>query len=145
MKMVRGVIRGRRRGSIGWKQALKYALTWRFRRRRLAWGIPAFGYDWDLTDHAKSGQISWVQVALLLGKTRAVSEWDAASSSPHFTYTRDGHKHVVWYEDARSLGLTAKLVARYMMWGEFLVYALGMEDDSFWEAVRSGFYGNSAK
>jgi len=99
-------------------------------------GIPAFGYDWDLTDKTKSGQLNWMRVPTLLAETKSEAQWDEASSSPFFKYTRAGHPHVAWYENEKSLGLKAKLVAKYHL-GGISVWALGMEDDSFWQALRA--------
>ena len=103
---------------------------------KISMGIPAFGYDWDLTDKTKSGQLNWTRVHPLMNEVKAEEQWDEASSSPFFKYTRASHPHVAWYENEKSLGLKAKLVAKYHLAG-ISVWALGMEDDSFWQALRA--------
>jgi spore germination protein len=97
-------------------------------------GIPAFGYDWDLTDKTKSSQITWSVLSEKFANLDG-GEWDAASSSPHFSWHSDGHLHETWGENERSLGLKVKLLAKYHLAG-ISVYALGMEDEAFWQALR---------
>lgn len=52
---------------------------------KLSLGIPAYGYDWNLT--AKTGvQVFWKDIPALIAKSGAKSQWDSASSSPFFNY-----------------------------------------------------------
>jgi spore germination protein YaaH len=103
---------------------------------KVSLGVPAYGYDWDLTDSTQSTQIPWTSIASTLQATGAVPQWDQATSSPHFTYTASGHKHVVWYENQQSLAAKSALVSDYALAG-ISVYALGMEDQAFWQALQS--------
>ena len=103
-------------------------------------GIPAFGYDWDLADKTKSSQITWTDFGeKLVNLDPSEVEWDSASSSPHYAYHNAGHAHVVWGENERSLGLKVKLVAKYHLAG-VSVYALGMEDETFWQVIRASVF-----
>jgi spore germination protein YaaH len=104
---------------------------------KVSLGLPAYGYDWDLTDPAANTQIAWTLIPPLLARTGATPQWDASSSSPYFTYTAKGHDHVVWYENAASLGEKTALVGAENLAG-ISVYSLGMEDASFWQAVDVG-------
>ena len=98
-------------------------------------GIPAFGYDWDLADKTKSTQITWSEFHALLDSTKGLPQWDEASSSPHYAYTKNGLSHIVWAEIPNSINLKVRLVAKYHLSG-VSVYALGMEDEAFWKAIR---------
>jgi spore germination protein YaaH len=98
-------------------------------------GIPAFGYDWDLLDHKQSRQVTWNEFEQLSATRQKKLAWDEASSSPHLSFTEQGHPHAIWAENARSLELEMQLVAKYHLAG-VSVYALGMEDDAFWKALR---------
>jgi len=105
--------------------------------QKISLGMPAYGYDWNLT---KGGgyQIYWHQIPALIAKVGAVPHWDVTSSSPYFTYrAANGTSHVVWYEDAESVPLKSKLAVRYDLAG-VSVFALGFENRSFWEAVSAG-------
>jgi len=104
---------------------------------KLSLGLPAYGYDWNLT--AGTGDsIDWKDVPALIAGTHATPAWDAKSSSPYFHYTAtDGAKHVVWYENARSIALKSGLVRSRNLMG-VSVWVLGADNADFWKAVRAG-------
>jgi spore germination protein YaaH len=104
---------------------------------KVSLGIPAYGYDWNLT--AGTGkQIHWKDIPALIAATGATPQWDNATSSPFFPYqTENGANHTVWYEDATSIPLKSALVGSYNL-GGVSVFALGFEDQSFWDAVHAG-------
>jgi spore germination protein len=104
---------------------------------KISLGFPAYGYDWNLT---KGGgdTVNWNQIPALLMKTGATPQWDVPSSSPWFSYTAsDGASHVVWYENARSITLKAQLANQDTV-ASISVWALGLEDPSYWQAVAAG-------
>jgi spore germination protein YaaH len=105
---------------------------------KISLGLPAYGYDWNLT--AGTGDsIDWKIVPALIAQTHAAPAWDAKSSSPYFRYTaKNGAKHVVWYENARSITLKSALVPARDLAG-VSVWVLGADDADFWKAVRAGF------
>jgi spore germination protein YaaH len=105
---------------------------------KITMGVPAYGYDWNLS--ASGGaQIAYRAVPALLRHSGATPQWDRPAASPWFSYqAADGSAHVVWYEDARSIRLKAALFARSGVSGASM-YALGMDDAGFWSALQSGF------
>ena len=115
--------------SLPWfKRCLDYALTV-MPAHKISIGLPAYGYDWT---RAKSGDtIALKDVPALLARTGATPQWDAASSSPWFTY-KDSHnvQHTVWYENAQSLKL--KVAYAKSKGVGVSVWALGLEDSTFW-------------
>ena len=71
--------------------------------QKISLGMPAYGYDWNLTRNT-GVQVYWKQIPSLLASTGATPQWDKASSSPYFSYTaQNGNAHVVWYEDSESI------------------------------------------
>lgn len=104
---------------------------------KVSLGIPAYGYDWDTT-HGTGVQLKWKDIPALIASTGATPQWDAASSSPFFTYRGpEGSSHVVWYEDTQSIPLKSALAVSYNLAGVSM-FALGFEDKTFWLAVHSG-------
>jgi spore germination protein len=107
---------------------------------KLLVGLPAYGYDWDLTDSDLASwtfsatSFSWSSTAALLAQPGATEGWDAASQSPFVTYTERGHCHEAWYENAESLRAKTALIAKYSLAG-LSIWSLGQEDDRFWGAV----------
>jgi spore germination protein len=104
---------------------------------KMSLGLPAYGYDWNLT--AGTGkQIRWKDIPALIAATGATPQWDTASSSPFFSYQGEGGaNHTVWYEDSTSIPLKSALVVSNNL-GGVSVFALGFEDQSFWDAVHAG-------
>jgi spore germination protein len=107
---------------------------------KLLVGLPAYGYDWDLTDSDPASwtysatSFSWSDIPALLAKPGAVEHWDDASQSPYVDYTEGGHRHEAWYENADSLRAKTALIAKYSLAG-LSIWSLGQEDDGFWSAV----------
>jgi spore germination protein len=109
---------------------------------KLLIGLPAYGYDWDLSDPGSdegtytTTSFSWVDVPTLIAKPGAQTHWDEASQSPSVTYTENGHDHAAWYETVESIQSKVKLIPKYKLAG-LSVWALGMEDDHFWQAATA--------
>jgi spore germination protein len=105
---------------------------------KISLGLPAYGYDWNLT--AGGGKsVSYAAIPALLVKTGGTPQWDAPSSSPWFSYTAsNGAAHVVWYENAQSIALKTALATNSAVSG-ISVFALGFDNADFWQAVLSGF------
>lgn len=105
---------------------------------KISLGLPAYAYDWDRTA-ATGVSVDWKAIPGLISRTGAQPQWDAKSSSPYFRYTAgNGHKHVVWYENARSITLKSRLVRIKNLMG-VSVWVLGADNADFWKAVRAGF------
>lgn len=109
---------------------------------KLLIGLPAYGYQWDLTASSGGNQqgaaVDWTGFVALLAAAGAQPHWDTASLSPYLDYTTsDGHEHELWYENADSLEAKTALVTQFGL-GGLSMWALGDEDPSFWEAAFRG-------
>jgi spore germination protein YaaH len=109
---------------------------------KLLIGLPAYGYDWDLTDSDPESwtysatSFSWSGIAALLAQPGAIERWDTASQSPFVTYIERGHRHEAWFENAESLRAKTALIAEYGLAG-LSMWSLGQEDANFWSTVSS--------
>jgi len=106
--------------------------------KKVSLGLAAYGYDWNTTK--KTGaSVAWRDIPALIKATGGKPAVDAASGSPTFTYVaNDKSSHIVWYEDATSIGRKVSLAVAYKMAG-VSVWSLGSSDASFWNAVHAGF------
>jgi spore germination protein len=103
---------------------------------KVSLGLPAYGYDWNLTA-GTGGSIDWKAIPALLKQTGATAQWDAKSSSPYFHYTAsNGAKHVVWYENARSITAKSRLVPAHDLAG-VSVWVLGADNADYWKAIHA--------
>lgn len=102
------------------REVLDYAVT-QIDRNKIFMGIPNYGYNWTLpyiqgTSKAKS--ISNVDAVNLAFEVGAEIQYDNISQAPFFEYTDDeNNKHVVWFEDARSIYAKAMLPNEYNFLG----------------------------
>lgn len=117
-------------------------------------GIPFYGYEWETTvGDARSlvypgtgATASYSRVQRLLNSTNSaeiadgpiIQGWDEDALSPYVIYTKDDRQHVIYYEDARSIGFKLQL-AKELNLGGVAIWALGYEDNSreLWNAFQT--------
>jgi spore germination protein YaaH len=125
--------------GIDWMKAdLGYAVG-QILPDKILLGLPAYGYDFDLT-HNTGVTVEWKDTQALVDQTGATPEYDAVTESEHFDYTAtDGSHHQVWYETPQSIQDKAHLAVTLDLAGVSM-WALGFEDASFWSAVDAGLH-----
>lgn len=96
-------------------------------RNKILMGIPAYGYDWKLPYEANTRAPSiYPQDAQNLAvERRAEITYDSVSGAPNFNYWQGSGRHVVWYEDARSIEAKLSMATRY-----------GLRGISYWTIMR---------
>ena len=89
--------------------------------KKIMMGIPLYGYDWTLpyVPHSEFAEAIGNQEAIdRAASYGAVIRYDAKAQSPHYEYIdKGGKRHVVWFEDARSVEAKYKLVNSYKLRG----------------------------
>ncbi|MEC1651883.1 glycosyl hydrolase family 18 protein [Bacillus vallismortis] len=124
--------------STGWiKSSLQFSAK-KIKANKVIMGIPAYGYDWDIEDESGSAMREWNELKTLINKQKAKPIFNKTSGSMTFSYVDEKkHKHVVWYENEKTVQTKSHLAKRYKIAG-VSVYALGNESESFWKAIRKG-------
>ncbi len=110
------------------REVVSYAVT-EIPPDKIMMGIPNYGYDWPLpfergtTSAVSIGNDYAVQLAARYG---AEIQYDEDAQSPYFEYHRpNGARHIVWFEDVRSIR------AKYDLADEF-----GLRGTGYWNAMR---------
>ncbi|WP_218834715.1 glycosyl hydrolase family 18 protein [Burkholderia ubonensis] len=100
-------------------------------------GLPSYGYDWRADNSGT--QLFWADTDALVKQYGVTPRYVGSNNSMTFRYTaNDGSgTHTVWTENARSVQLKASLVNAYGLGGTSM-YALGMENARFWQALKAG-------
>jgi spore germination protein YaaH len=101
---------------------------------KLLIGLPAYGYNWSEDGSARD--FSWTAVPSLLAKPGVTTHWDETAQSPWASYSEGGQTHTAWYEDVKSIQAKTALVSQYQL-GGISVWALGKEDENFWQAATA--------
>ncbi|WP_051556405.1 glycosyl hydrolase family 18 protein [Alkalihalobacterium bogoriense] len=123
--------------GVDWVESVLRYATSTMPNEKLLIGLPAYGYDWNVTKGTGHRALTWKQIKALQSKHNADVKWQASSQSPSFEYIDEaGDKHIVWFENTASIVAKTKLVEQYNLAGVSM-WRMGQEDREFWEAVHS--------
>lgn len=88
------------------RQVVDYAVT-QIPPEKIMLGIPNYGYDWKLPYErgiSRATGIGNEYAVRLAAESGAEIQFDETVQAPFFEYTaQDGSKHIVWFEDVRSV------------------------------------------
>ena len=101
------------------ERVLKYAVSV-IPSKKILMGMPNYGYDWTLpfVRGTAAKPLTNNEAVKLAARVGAKIEYDEKSQAPFFTYySRDGKKHIVWFDDARSIKARLALVDKYNLAG----------------------------
>lgn len=88
------------------RQVVSYAVT-QIPTEKIMLGIPNYGYDWKLPYErgtTRATSIGNEYAVRLAAENGAAIQFDETAQSPYFEYwAQDGSKHIVWFEDVRSI------------------------------------------
>lgn len=111
---------------------------------KLLIGLPAYGYDWDLTASDPAAgtwtaeSFSWSKIPDLTAKPGASVHADEQTLAASSSYSEIGQAHTAWFETMASIQAKTKIAADYQL-GGISMWSLGQEDLSFWQAVAAGW------
>lgn len=123
------------------RRVLEYALT-EMPAAKIMMGQNLYGYDWTLPyvpggPFAKA--LSPQQAINLARERRAGIQYDYVGQAPHFQYTDDaGKRHIVWFEDARSIQAKFNLVKELGIRG-ISYWKLGLSFPQNWLLLEDNF------
>lgn len=128
---------------VNWVREVAMFANSHFGAQKVVVGLPFYGYDWNVTTKAPATSVKFPQIEDLRKNYNATLSYDTASESARASYTRDGERHEVWYENGRSFD--AKLAAiRGLGAAGVAVWRLGQEDPGVWSSMRGLSVGVSA-
>ncbi|MEY8366075.1 glycosyl hydrolase family 18 protein [Anaerovoracaceae bacterium 41-7] len=102
------------------RKVLDYAVS-EIPREKILMGMPNYGYDWKLPfvkGETRAEKMSSEGAFWRAQYYGAEVIYDQLSQAPYFTYFDSaGNKHVVWFEDIRSIRAKLALVEEYDLAG----------------------------
>lgn len=100
------------------RKVLSYAVS-AIPSEKILMGMPNYGYDWTLPfmrgNAAQS--IGLATATELAGRTNSEILYDEATQTPYFFYTENNTRHVVWFDDPRSISAKLALVDEFDLAG----------------------------
>lgn len=119
--------------SIGFVQrVLDFALT-EIPREKIKLGMAVYGYDWR-EEGGFPETLSHAEAVARARRHGVPIVYDEQAQEPTYTYTVNGVRHIVWFEDARSFAVKLGLIRRLGIPG-FIAWRLGQEDPRIWGLI----------
>lgn len=129
------------------EKVLDYALT-EIPAEKILLGQNLYGYDWTMPyiqGESKARAISPQQAVQIARDHYAEIEFDETAQAPYFEYTDDdGKRHIVWFEDGRSIQVKFDLINRYQLLG-IAYWKLGYHFPQNWLLLKDQFDITKAK
>jgi len=70
---------------------------------KLILALPYFGYDWDVSGKSPGQTVSYGEISGSLKNQNTL--WDETAQTPYYFYNAQGVKHVVHFDNTKSLGI----------------------------------------
>lgn len=100
------------------RKILQYATT-EIPSEKILMGMPNYGYDWTLpyTRGTAASSIGFTAALDLAIRYNSEILYDENSQTPYFYYTENGTRHVVWFDDAKSIDAKLRLIDEFDLAG----------------------------
>lgn len=100
------------------RKVLSYAVT-EIPSEKILMGMPNYGYDWTLpyTRGEAASSIGFTAATELAARYNSEILYDEKTQTPYFYYTENGVRHVVWFDDPRSIQEKLGLVEEFDLAG----------------------------
>lgn len=100
------------------RKVLSYAVS-EIPSEKILMGMPNYGYDWTLpyTRGTAARSIGFIAATELAAKNNSEILFDEKSQTPYFYYTENGTRHVVWFDDPRSIDAKLRLIEEFDLAG----------------------------
>ncbi|MCM1166810.1 MAG: glycosyl hydrolase family 18 protein [Lachnospiraceae bacterium] len=86
---------------------------------KILMGMPNYGYDWTLpyTRGTAARSIGFIAATELAAQHNSEILYDEKTQTPYFYYTENGTRHVVWFDDPRSIDAKLRLIDEFDLAG----------------------------
>lgn len=123
--------------SLGWAERVARYAASTVPPRKVLFGIAGYGYDWTVST-GETVALSAPSAAQKAARLGVKVLWDPAAQVPYYEYwDGQGHRHLVYYENASSMAAKIDLVTRHRFAG-IALWRLGLEDPESWQGVIHG-------
>ena len=129
--------------SQGWvNRVITYAVG-KIPKSKIVMGLPVYAYDWGSNNPTMPEYLSHDQILARAKQHGVKILTDPSAQVPQFTYTANGVRHEVYFENAASLKTKMDYALKHQLHG-VAIWRLGMEDPSIWTSVIKTYGTNKS-
>ena len=120
--------------SEGWvNRVIKFAVG-KIPKEKIVMGLPVYSFDWGSNKPTMPDYLSYAQTLARAKKHGVEILTDPNAKVPQFTYTANGVRHEVYFENIASLRAKMDDALKQKLHG-VAIWRLGMEDPAIWEQL----------
>ena len=100
------------------RKVLSYAVS-EIPSQKIIMGMPNYGYDWTLPymRGTAAQTIGFAAATELAGRFNSEILFDEKTQTPYFYYTENNVRHVVWFDDPKSIDAKLRLIDEFDLAG----------------------------
>ncbi|SHN70248.1 glycosyl hydrolase family 18 protein [Desulfitobacterium chlororespirans] len=130
--------------SHAWvNKVISYAVT-KIPREKIVLGLPVYSFDWGSNKPTMPDYLSYEQSMARAKKHGVEVGYDEEHKVPWYTYTANGVRHEVYFENKQSLQPKMEYAREHKLHG-VAIWRLGMEDPSIWDSLVKTYGTNKNK
>ena len=120
--------------SAGWvDRVIKFAVG-KIPKEKIVMGLPVYSFDWGTNKPTMPDYLSYTQTVDRAKKHGVEILTDPSAKVPQFTYTANGVRHEVYFENIASLRAKMDSALKHKLHG-VAIWRLGMEDPGIWDQL----------
>jgi len=120
--------------SEGWvDRVIKYAVG-KIAKEKIVMGLPVYSFDWGTNKPTMPDYLSYAQTVERAKKHGVEILTDPSAKVPQFSYTANGVRHEVFFENIGSLKIKMDYALKHKLHGVG-IWRLGMEDPAIWDQL----------
>ncbi|MDA8226478.1 MAG: glycosyl hydrolase family 18 protein [Desulfitobacterium hafniense] len=130
--------------SHAWvNKVINYAIG-KIPREKIVMRLPVYSFDWGSNKPNMPDYLSFAQSMERAKKNGVEVLFNDHDKVPHYTYTANGVRHEVYFENAKSLEPKMYYAREHKLHG-VAIWRLGMEDPSIWDSLIKTYGTNKNK
>lgn len=127
--------------SQGWVDRVITYATGKINKQKIVMGLPVYSFDWGSNKPLLPDYLSYSQTVDRAKKYGVQILSDPSAKVPQFSYTANGVRHEVFFENVPSLKIKMDYALKHKLHG-VAVWRLGMEDPAIWSSLLQTYGTN---
>jgi len=130
--------------SEAWvNKVIQFAVS-KIPREKIVMGLPVYAFDWGSDKPTMPDYLTYSQAMERAKKHGVQLQFDEETMVPFYTYTANGVRHEIYFENAKSLQPKMEYARKHRLHG-VAIWRLGMEDPEIWNSLLKTYGTNKNK